>query len=548
MKAKCSSRPRLCLAMLRTGLLSAATGLCPSLWAIELDTGNPDLIVRWDHTLKYSSAWRVRDASPGLTRLPGAANLDDGNRNFKKGLISNRVDVLSELDVVYDKTFGLRLSAAAWYDQVYNRRNDNPGSAGGASPNRPASAYNEFTDATRKLHGRNAEVLDAFVFGGFDFGSSKLTLRLGNHAIQWGESLFFGSNAIAGGMAPSDVIKLNSVPGTQFKEALMPVPQLSAQLRITRKLSIGAYYQFDWKKSRLPAVGSYFSGSDTFGSGAETIVMPGGVASRLADQKAKSSGQGGLQLRYHTGGTSYGLYLLRFHNKSAQVVPVLSSAGGAIENFYHAYHEGITAFGASASRNFGSANVALEASLRRNQDLPSTHASDYADGRHDNHRNPAYAVGRTAHINLSTIWDLPATGFAREATLQGEIAWNRLLSVSKNRHALDANARRSGLALRMQIEPTYRQVLPGLDLGIPVGIGYSPMGRTAALNAGFPADKGGDLSIGLSGTYLESTRFKLTYTHYFGAEGLQVDSGNNLSWKQSMKDRNFIALSISTSF
>ena len=89
--------------------------------AFELDTGNQDLKVRWDNTLKYSNAVRTKSPSAQLTADP---NLDDGNRNFGKGIISNRVDLLTELDVGY-KDFGARLSGAAWYDTVYNRTNDN---------------------------------------------------------------------------------------------------------------------------------------------------------------------------------------------------------------------------------------------------------------------------------------------------------------------------------------------------------------------------------------------------------------------------------------
>src|SRR5690606_7310248 len=133
---------------------------------------------------------------------------DDGNRNFKKGLISNRVDWLSELDVVYAKRYGFRLSGAAWYDSVYNQRNDHdsPGTS-----NRFSGSYNSFNPTTRDLHGRKAELLDAFVFGGFDVGETRLNLRAGQHSVLWGESLFFGANAIAGAMAPVDVIKLASV-------------------------------------------------------------------------------------------------------------------------------------------------------------------------------------------------------------------------------------------------------------------------------------------------------------------------------------------------
>ncbi|HSV48038.1 MAG TPA: DUF1302 family protein [Ramlibacter sp.] len=50
-------------------------------------------------------------------------NTDDSNRNFKRGLVSNRLDLLSEFDAAY-KGFGVRVSAAAWRDSVHLRSND----------------------------------------------------------------------------------------------------------------------------------------------------------------------------------------------------------------------------------------------------------------------------------------------------------------------------------------------------------------------------------------------------------------------------------------
>ena len=81
---------------------------------------------------------------------------------------------------------------------------------GGAFPNQTSVPFDEFTSATRKAHGRKAELLDAFVFGKFDVEGMRTTVRLGNHALTWGESLFFGGNAIAGGMVPVDAVKLSS--------------------------------------------------------------------------------------------------------------------------------------------------------------------------------------------------------------------------------------------------------------------------------------------------------------------------------------------------
>lgn len=531
---------------------AAATALPAS--AFQFDLGSPDLALRWDNTVKYTAAWRVREQSAGLTSPIASANYDDGDRNFDRGLISNRVDLLSEADLVFARRYGARVSAAAWYDQVYNGSNDNPG-APNAAPNQTSVPYDQFTAATRRLHGRKADLLDAFVFGGVDIGDTQLNLRAGRHSVLWGESLFFGANAIAGGMAPVDVIKLISVPGTQFKEAIRPVPQLSAQWQLTNDVSLGAFYQFKWEANRLPAVGSYFSGIDTSPDGGETLYNGTPVpATRLGDQKARNGGQGGVQLRFQAQDTDFGLYVVRFHNKSYQQVNNLYP-GGVLGSYQLAYHQGIVAYGASASRTFDAIQVSVEGSIRRNQDLASTQAFDFGPMfggpiGSDNSGHPAYAVGKTAHLNVSTIWTLPATPLAREASLLGEVVWNRTLAVDKNPTAVDPNSTRDAYSMRVLVEPTYRQVLTGLDLGVPIGLGYSPRGsRSRALGAALPPANGGDLTIGLNGSYLDAWRVSLAYTHYFGPEGtLLTGLPPALSYGQYLKDRDFVALSLRRTF
>lgn len=572
-------------ATLRRAVAAAAQAIvwglvlsAPTAHAVSIDTGVEDLTLNLDNTVKYSAAARLKSASDTLVANP---NFDDGDRNFSTGLISNRLDLLSELDLVYAKRFGLRLSGAAWYDQVYNSSNDNPGFAGGAYPNQTSVASDRFTAATKRLHGRKVDLLDAFVFGSVDLGEHRATFRLGRHTLLWGESLFLGVNAIAGGMAPVDAIKLISVPNTQFKEAIRPVPQVSGQLQLTPDLSIGAYYQFKWEANRLPASGSYFSGADTNPDGAEQILLANppftANAARLADQKAKDRGQGGVQLRLRADETDYGLYLIRFHSKVHQQVagigmaPVLTVPGGicpvpgsvatpagcllpgAPVNYRLAYHQGITALGASASRTFGDVNAAVEVSMRRNQDLASSGAADLSQltggAATNNSDNPGYAVGKTAHINLSALWTLPQTPLFNEGNFTGELAWNRVLAVTKNPSALDPNATRDAYALRMQIEPLYRQVAGGLDLGVPIGLGYSPRGsRSMALGPALPPENGGDLTVGLNATYLDAWRISLAYTHYFGREATLVDGNNAYSYQQYLKDRDFVAFSVRRTF
>ncbi|MCF5722808.1 DUF1302 domain-containing protein [Pseudomonas syringae] len=525
--------------------------------AFEFDTGNPDLRLRWDNTLKYSSAWRTKDASSKLTEGQAALNQDDGDRNFNKGLISSRLDLLSELDVTYGDV-GARVSGAAWYDDVYNRGTDNndPSRANSYSVD-----YDEFTHDTRKLHGRQGELLDAFVFGKTEIGDMALSGRLGQYAMQWGESLFYGMNGIAGGMAPIDIVKALSVPNTQFKELIRPTQQISGQLQLTPDVSIGAYYQLEWEPNRFPAAGSYFSNADSFGEGNERLfigapVIPGGQPLAFYhgnDKEAKDSGQGGVQLRWRTDTVDWGLYAIRFHDKSPQLnvrtdFANLNPQTGKAGEYYWVYPEGIEAFGASFSTTVDSFNIAGEVSTRWNQPLASTGQHPLAVGDAINNSNdPIYATGRTLHANFSWLASLEPNFLVPESTFLGEIAWNRVMSVTKNRDAIDPNADRDATSLRLVYEPMFRQFLPGLDLSVPMGGSYTN-GSSEALGTGFGADHGGDLNIGLKGNYLNTWNLGLTYTHYYGPENTSLDGNNQYTYEQSLKDRDFIAFSVSRTF
>lgn len=524
--------------------------------AVEIETGNDELKVRWDNTVKYSAAHRLDSASAVLLSNP---NDDDGNRNFGKGLVSSRLDLFSELDVIYQKNMGLRLSAAGWYDSEYRGANDNPGFAGGAFPNQTSVPYNRFTKATRDVHGNDIELLDAFVFGKFDLAGKGTTVRAGRHSLLWGESLFFGANAISGAQMPVDVVKLLSVPGTQFKEAIRPVPMLSAQTQLSSNVSVGAYVQTSASKSRVSAVGSYFSNADPAIDGGENLLLgPGIYAPRLPDQEARDSGQGGVQLKVRGDEIDYGFYAIQFHSKTPQLVPVvgLTPVGPAPVGYRLAYHEKVQALGVSMSKTFGDYNVATELSVRNNQDLASTQGADVSSftpaPATNNSSNPGYAVGRTAHVNISVLGNLPSTPLWKEGTLLGEVAWNRVLKITKNAAAADPNATRNGLAFRMLMEPMYRQVFSGVDLGVPIGFGYAPKGsRPLAMsspNAWIP-EGGGDISIGLNATYLDAWRFGVNYTHYFGtAKAFNTGTNNAYSWGQTYKDRDFISVTARYSF
>ena len=264
--------------------------------AAGIPTGNPDLKLNWDNTFKYTSLFRLANPDPALIV---DVNQDDGDRNFARGLVSNRVDFFSEADLTFKDNFGIRGSVAAWYDSVYNQKNDNKSPT---TTNQLSVASNRFTRGTVDLMGRHIDPLDAFVFGNFNVGSVPVTVRLGRHTVLYGESLFFGSNGIANGQAPIDYIKLLTVPSSQFKEIIRPEDQLSVQLQFSPTVTVGFYYQLQWEKTRVPPVGSYLSNVDFFDNGAERFfvgtapLVPGGqnpAFFRGRDYTPGQQGQGG---------------------------------------------------------------------------------------------------------------------------------------------------------------------------------------------------------------------------------------------------------------
>ncbi len=523
-----------------------ATAICAALplssaSAMQFDLGDSQWRARWDNTIKYSLAYRLHGQDSAITDSPTAGGLypniqSQGDNNFDRGLVSNRLDVFSEFDLS-TANYGLRVSGAAWYDDVYNKDTD-------------SSLQEDFLDDTRELHGRDAEILDAFVFVRGAVGeSSQGTLRLGRHSLIYGESLFYGGNGIANAQGPSDIVKLLSVPGTQFKEILRPVNQISGQLQINPQLSVGAYYQFEWERSNLPGAGSYLSDVDAVGEGSGSLFTVFGSETRHGkDIEAKDSGQGGLQVRYKPEDTELelGFYAAQYHDKAPSGlyldVPSLAT-------YRQVFAEDIKTVGASFSTASGPFNFAGEASLRWNAPLVSNLQVVAPGMAADNSDDALYAKGKTAHINLSTIYLLPPNQLWDGGSVIAELAWNRTLSVTDNRAALDSNTTRDATALRVLAEPAYFQVADGLDLSVPMGFGVVLDGRSSAVSkAGFGNSHAGDWSIGLKATYLQRWDFGINYVNFFGKKGAGLREDGDFSYEQSLADRDFVSVYVKTTF
>ncbi len=487
--------------------------------------------IRWDNTLRYSIGFRLGSPDPSLL---ADRNADDGDRNFRSGLMTNRVDLLSEFDISKG-SLGFDVSAAGWFDQVYNRRNDNDSPY---TANTVSVPNNEFTHATRNLEGRDAEILNAFVHDTVDIAGMPLSFRIGRHTLLWGESLFFAGNGIAAGQAPVDDIKALSVPTAEAKEVFMPVAQVSASLQPFPGVAIDAYYQFEWRKDRLPGAGSYFSNNDFLDSGGESLILdPSDRLLRTKDQTPPlATGDFGIAFHYNSDELELGLYALRFNSREPQLkfLPY-SAVPGAANTYDLVYAHDIEIYGASFSGYLGDANIAGEISGRRNMPLASAAVNVGANVDVGGYWHPVGAVGDTLHAQVSTVTTLPRSRFWDGADLSAEIAANRRLDITADAAALNPSRTRSAASFRGVIAPQYFEILPNLDLSFPIGLGYGLIGRSSVDDT--QNAHAGDVEFGVSATYHAVWEGTLMLTHYLGRSSIQP-----------LADRDFVILSVQRTF
>jgi hypothetical protein len=504
--------------------------------AFQVKTANPEVKMNFDNTLTYSTMYRLGAQDPELLAVE-TPNSDDGDRNFDKGFVMNRLDLYSEFDVSYKK-FGVRFSGAGYYDTAYSGKNDNDSPA---TVNHDTSVvpYNEFTDETKELHGQYFELLEAFAFGSLYFGDSELSFKAGQYSLWWGTSFFLGDNGVAAGMSPVNVSKVATLPNAQMKDVTLPIPQVSANLQVSEPLSFGAYYQLKWENVRLWGSGSYFSPVDLLIEGGDRIIVgPDGQTAffaRTADAEPDDSGQYGFQVQYQSPwGIDFGAYAQNYHSRGPTVI------AHPIEGTYHLYYpEDIKSYAVSANTSIGVWTISGEVTYRPNAPLVSNVAvfPNFGPFVDMNHEDDIVARGETLHANLNFFMPgLPSMLFFDTADFIYEIGWNNLLSVTEHEELLDPAVKNdTGVKMKMVFEPKWFQFLPAFDLTMPMGFEYTLEGNDQVQDMG--PDNGGFWTVGIGGTYNNKTSLYFTYVNYFGDVKYQ-----------SIADRDYVGFFIRRAF
>jgi hypothetical protein len=247
--------------------VAAALALPATAGAFEFDTGNEDLSIRFDNTVRLNVSQRVESQDKNILANP---NYDDGDRNFDRGHVFSRLDVLSEFDVVWRRSLGFRVSATGWWDPGYgNLDNKSVDTSNNLDMKTGMPVLGLDPHTKRYAEGPSGEFLDVFAFAKFDIGGAPVNLKLGQTTVYWGESLLLGGaiHGVSYSQNPIDLWKGYATPGAEAKELFRPRVGFNVQSQVSDTVSVAAQYFFNWQgfenqAYRYPEAGSYLSVGD----------------------------------------------------------------------------------------------------------------------------------------------------------------------------------------------------------------------------------------------------------------------------------------------
>jgi hypothetical protein len=564
----------------------AGCAVVPAAFALDIDTGNSDLKVRFDNQLRYALGVRGEQVNDAFGNSP---TYDETEYRFKRGkVMMNRLDLLSEFDAVYKNKFGARVSGAAWYDHAYHdgKAVTNPGELAPGLPYSAIGNYinNDYSSTTKRFNRSGGELLDAFAFGNFDLGNAQLNVKLGKHTVYWGEAFFTSFHNIAYSQAPLDGLKGASSPGIEAKEVFMPINQLSAAVQLSSEWSLRGQYFLAWRPNRLPEGGTYFGAADMLFNGPDRILAGFGPTGPILvphganvepDRDGKKSY--GLNLRYSPSamtGTTFGAYYRKF-DETQPWAPVfgLSPTSPVPVDYHLAYAKGTQMVAASMQTAVGPVSVGAELSYRKDTALNSNTAFVTATGSVLDFAGTEGARGNTFHAVVNGVYLLPRTALWESGTLIGELVYSRLHRVTKNADLYkgvgymgcdaataaatsgqktvggksDGCATKDVVLLQVNFAPQWLQAMPGVDLTAPMSLGYGLHGNGATLGGGNQG--AASWSIGLEADIQQKYKFGIKWNdqragYNTGPTGLVNTSNGNAV----QNNHGWLAMTFKTSF
>jgi len=274
--------------------------------------------------------------------------------------------------LIQGDTFGAFARARYWYDFVLE-----DGDFADDGVNAPRQLSKDGQDNASGI-----ELLDAYVYGDFYLGDMPLSVKAGKQVVSWGESTFIinGVNVIN----PVDLPAFRA-PGAEIKDALLPVNMLYTSLGLTENVSLEAFVQLEYEKTRIDDCGTFFSSTDYVADGCGPVYaanqvsqddnqLSGLTIDREGDILPPDNDQFGAAVRWYVpelNDTEFGFYYIQYHSRFPNVS---GKAAGAVNDFQSAayqieYAEDIKLYGISFNTTTPG-GVSLSGEYSFKEDMP----------------------------------------------------------------------------------------------------------------------------------------------------------------------------------
>ena len=532
--------------------------------AFQVPIPNKDIEMRWDNSIRYSYGLRVEGRN---RKLFNQRITDDGNALFDiYDTVTNRVDLLTEFDVLYKGAIGARISAQGWYDDAY-------GSQSKTNRNLPnSSSYdnNRFSNYTKRFyHGPSGEILDALIFTKFDLAGMPVSVKGGRHTIYWGEALLIGGaiHGISYSQMPLDFQKAFASPGVEAKELFRPLNNLSFQMQPLTSLTIAAQYFLQWDSYRFPEGGTYLGPGDFIFNGPDRqFIGPPLFRTQLRQGEIldpEHRGDVGVAVRWSPDwlkGT-LGFYYRNYSDKIPQIL-----RRGA--TYHMVYADDIDLFGVSLARPLGRLSLGMDWNYRRNTPLLTQtfgimnvfpEQGETGGARGDTWHLVANVLGLVpafspfgVKIFDTAAWNAEGT-FARWETVRQNpglfqaVGPGFFCANPGIRNKFDGCATKNFFGLAGNFTPTWFQALPGMDLSLPLSYSRGIVGNSPVV---FGGNQGtGSYSLAVAANLYARYLFELKYVDFFGPTretATTVTSQNGLG--ALLKDRGHLVFTFRTTF
>ena len=329
----------------------------------------------------------------GSTKGASSTNYDDGNLNFDRGDTYSKI-IRGSSELYLNQNFrgqyldrvGGFVRGRYWYDfKIKDQDFTRDGRA--------------TISEDGKDNASGGELLDAYVWTDWYVNDVPVSVRYGRQVFNWGESTF-----IQGGINSTNPVDVGAIrsPGSELREALLPVEALYVSAGLTDSLTVEGYLQYDWEPTQIEDCGTFFSSNDFVADGCGPVFLGDNPVTnellteadaletqpfidqpatieREGDRRPDADNQYGIGLQWYSpelGETEFGAYHVRYHSRLPYVSgrvseqPDAQSADFQLPTYFIDYPEDIKLYGVSMNTNLpGGWSLGAEYSFRENMPL-----------------------------------------------------------------------------------------------------------------------------------------------------------------------------------